>query len=356
MVNSLPSHGIPTEPMSRSKRRLWMIVSVLCTVGISDAETSAATIDVGRHQLAPHTPGQVIEITVSGGEQVAGVNLFAQVGDGGPELQDFGMDPGQDGPSISALDLVTGTIFANANAPQDIQPSVPQVAIASVELTEPNTFAEANGVVAKLTIDTRGFGGGSWPLLLSNVLPGLAGGPFETDFAGQPIQIVNGSIVIEGGVIGDFDSNGTVDLADVDRLIDAIRDGVFDAQFNLNQDTELDFNDLRFMIDDLLETWFGDVNLDRRFDTTDLVTVFQAGEYEDQIPGNSTWARGDWNADGDFDSSDLVVAFTSNGFEQGVKVSQAIRQASAVPESLPSFHVLLLTILLVRTLRCRRWH
>ena len=53
----------------------------------------------------------------------------------------------------------------------------------------------------------------------------------------------------------------------------------------------------------------GDANGDGRFNSTDLVIVFQAGEYEDGIPQNSTYAEGDWNGDGDFDSSDLVVAF-----------------------------------------------
>jgi hypothetical protein len=37
--------------------------------------------------------------------------------------------------------------------------------------------------------------------------------------------------------------------------------------------------------------------------------VFQAGEYEDSTPGNSTWGEGDWNCDGEFNSRDLVTAF-----------------------------------------------
>jgi hypothetical protein len=53
--------------------------------------------------------------------------------------------------------------------------------------------------------------------------------------------------------------------------------------------------------------------------------VFGAGEYEDDIPGNSTWPTGDWNADGDFTSSDLVFAFQDGGYEQGPR-------AAVVPE------------------------
>ena len=37
--------------------------------------------------------------------------------------------------------------------------------------------------------------------------------------------------------------------------------------------------------------------------------VFAAGEFEDDIVGNSTWEEGDWNGDGDFSTGDLVAAF-----------------------------------------------
>ena len=53
----------------------------------------------------------------------------------------------------------------------------------------------------------------------------------------------------------------------------------------------------------------GDANGDGIFNSSDLVQVFQIGEYEDGVPNNSTFAEGDWNGDGDFDSSDLVLAF-----------------------------------------------
>lgn len=65
--------------------------------------------------------------------------------------------------------------------------------------------------------------------------------------------------------------------------------------------------------------WFanrpiGDANNDGVFDSEDFVKVFQAGEYEDHIDGNSTYDEGDWNGDGDFDSSDLVLAFQAGTF------------------------------------------
>ena len=59
----------------------------------------------------------------------------------------------------------------------------------------------------------------------------------------------------------------------------------------------------------------GDANRDGRFNSTDLVQVFQIGEYEDAFENNSTWQEGDWNGDGDFDSGDLVLAFQRGLYE-----------------------------------------
>ncbi len=58
----------------------------------------------------------------------------------------------------------------------------------------------------------------------------------------------------------------------------------------------------------------GDVDGDGVFGTSDLVAVFQAGEYEDGVPGNSTYQEGDWDGDGDFTSLDLVYAFQQGGY------------------------------------------
>ncbi|MCA9212096.1 MAG: tandem-95 repeat protein [Planctomycetales bacterium] len=53
----------------------------------------------------------------------------------------------------------------------------------------------------------------------------------------------------------------------------------------------------------------GDSNGDGIFNSSDFVLVFQAGEYEDNIEGNSTFEEGDWDGDGDFTTNDFVFAF-----------------------------------------------
>jgi hypothetical protein len=95
----------------------------------------------------------------------------------------------------------------------------------------------------------------------------------------------------------------------------AIRTGNTSAAFDYNQDGFVNQLDLEYLVRVKIGTTFGDANLDGQFTSADLVAVFQAGEYDDGILGNSTWETGDWNGDGEFDSSDLVYAFQFGGFE-----------------------------------------
>ena len=137
-------------------------------------------------------------------------------------------------------------------------------------------------------------------------------------------------------VSGDFNGNGVVDVTDINLLSAAIRSSDHDQTFDLDVDTLVDTADLEIWVQDLANTYFGDANMDGEFASSDLVNVFVAGEYEDDIAGNSYWATGDWNADGDFTSSDIVLAFEDGGYEQGPR-------AAVVPE--PSAFALLLIVM-----------
>ena len=59
----------------------------------------------------------------------------------------------------------------------------------------------------------------------------------------------------------------------------------------------------------------GDVNADGRFNSADLSLIFQAGQYEDDVAGNSTWETGDWDGDGDFTTVDLILAMQFGAYE-----------------------------------------
>ena len=159
------------------------------------APAKAATISVGDHVLLANLPGQPVPIFVTGGEPVSGLNLFAQVGDGGPELIDFGLPAGTDGPEITNVDLKTGTIFEAIPDPQTMALGSPQVANFFIAISAPGGSVPADGLLATLTIDTTGFSSGTWDLLFSGVLPDLGG--FDSDFAGVAADdIFNGTITV----------------------------------------------------------------------------------------------------------------------------------------------------------------
>ena len=116
---------------------------------------------------------------------------------------------------------------------------------------------------------------------------------------------------------GDYNTDGVLDVADIDKLTRKARENTHKLAFDLNTDGLVDFEDRRIWVEDLANTYFGDSNLDGVFDSSDLVAVFGVGEYEDGIDGNSTWGDGDWDGDGDFGTSDLVVAFSKDGYDKG---------------------------------------
>lgn len=126
---------------------------------------------------------------------------------------------------------------------------------------------------------------------------------------------------------GDFNVDGVADIADLDRLALAIRAG-HDPSYDVNRGDQLNHIDLADWIHGFARTTSGDANLDTVFTNDDLVAVFTAGQFEDEIVGNSTWATGDWNGDAEFTNDDLVLAFLDGGYNREPRT-----EVKAVPES-----------------------
>ncbi len=133
-----------------------------------------------------------------------------------------------------------------------------------------------------------------------------------------PLQVTLTAFIVD--LLGDFDSTGALDVSDIDTLTRAVASGGDDLSFDLNGDRSVDGGDRQFWVTELRNTYFGDSNLDGEFNSADFVVVFRAGEYDDGIGRNSTWATGDWNGDSEFDSSDFVLAFSSGGYEKGPRI------------------------------------
>jgi hypothetical protein len=163
----------------------------------------------------------------------------------------------------------------------------------------------------------------------------------------QKVMSGDFSDYIGGGLLGDFDASGALDVADIDELTAAVLAGSTDTKYDVNNDSVVSNADRDTWINDLRKTWPGDSNLDLQFNSSDFVQVFQRGQYEDTVAKNSKWGDGDWNGDGEFDSADFVSAFQAGGYEKGPRPA-----VGAVPE--PAAWLLLAVGILPLLRRLRR--
>jgi hypothetical protein len=69
--------------------------------------------------------------------------------------------------------------------------------------------------------------------------------------------------------------------------------------------------------------------LDGIFNSSDLIDVLAAGQYEDDMSGNSRWATGDWNCDGEFNTSDILLAFQKGGYSSAATAAASAAAPSA---------------------------
>ena len=160
-------------------------------------------------------------------------------------------------------------------------------------------------------------GGGAF----AEVTAGLVGG--ELLPLGLGLQWVAGG----GGLRGDFNGDGVLDASDINDLTTKSAAGANPAAYDLNGDNNVNADDVKEWIgaNDIFHSYVGDANLDKQFNSSDLVTLFAAGTYENGSA--AVWTSGDFNGDGLFTTSDLVSALADGGYEQGPKAA-----VSAVPE------------------------
>ena len=117
---------------------------------------------------------------------------------------------------------------------------------------------------------------------------------------------------------GDVDLDGNFDQHDIDTIAAFQYHDRYSSTLDVTDDGVLDFQDISTWVKEIANTSFGDTNIDGKFDSSDLVEVFEKGHYRpDSWPrGRVKWSDGDWNADQVFNSSDLVLAFRDGGYER----------------------------------------
>lgn len=145
----------------------------------------------------------------------------------------------------------------------------------------------------------------------------------------------------------DYDGDGQLSFADLELLRSAVQAGSNETRYDVTGDGQVSSADLANYVSsaDKLNSYVGDANGDREFNSSDLVVVFQAGKFETGAAAN--WAEGDWDGTGQFSTGDLVFAFQGGGFEQGPRAAVAAQ----VPEPSTSC---LLALSLLGLLRRRR--
>ena len=109
---------------------------------------------------------------------------------------------------------------------------------------------------------------------------------------------------------GDFDSNDSLDVADVEylsRYICCVKYHNDGERLDLNTDSFIDREDLRVWIEELKQTDFGDVNLDGTVTFDDFLSL----SHNFGKPG--TWGNGDFNADRAVDFGDFLILSANFG-------------------------------------------
>ena len=167
------------------KRILFALIVIM---SLALAARAQPLIQVGNYQLQPNTSGQELDIIVHNGGVVEGLNLLLQLGDGGAALGGVNGSA----PKIQDISITTGTIFDGNNTGR-VFDDVPANQFWQIHTTTASGTVLADGILARVVVDTTGFSNGVYQLLLGHI-----GGDSNanTDFAGVGATIINGTISI----------------------------------------------------------------------------------------------------------------------------------------------------------------
>lgn len=112
---------------------------------------------------------------------------------------------------------------------------------------------------------------------------------------------------------GDFNFDQIVDSLDIDLHRDAVSNLSTNSLFDLNGDQVVNSTDTSILITIILDTSFGDVNLDQRVDAVDLSVIRK--NLGASGSGILPWHQGNIDGDGDIDQVDLASLRFQFGFD-----------------------------------------
>ncbi len=99
--------------------------------------------------------------------------------------------------------------------------------------------------------------------------------------------------------LGDFNADGSATVSDLELLRGAIATGADDPMYDLDASGAVDSQDLQEWLDDVVNTYFGDADLDGNVDLADL-NVIRNG-----FGAAADWSGGDFDGDGSVGLNDL---------------------------------------------------
>ena len=108
---------------------------------------------------------------------------------------------------------------------------------------------------------------------------------------------------------GDVNLDGRIDDCDIDRLWRAVDEGVTESFFDLNDNGSIDALDVDTLVREILNTEFGDIDLDGDIDFADFVVL---SSHFGQASGR--WATGNVDGQNGIAFSDFVTLTSRFGF------------------------------------------
>ena len=102
--------------------------------------------------------------------------------------------------------------------------------------------------------------------------------------------------------VGDFDSDGQLTDHDIDMLCADMRTPTGGTKFDITGDGIVDTADMDMLVLDLMDTKYGDADLDGVVSTADAMLLFNH-----MFQADTGWASGDFQCDGVTDGADFVT-------------------------------------------------
>jgi hypothetical protein len=196
------------------------------------AWAGVVTITVGDHIVAANDSSEPIPIMVSGTDYAQGMNLYAQIGEPGPQADPRDrpvfkepLDPVPDGYRPFRPEMLAGSVWDPGNDGGTRLPMPPeyggdQFFWGEVTMTgavpDPPGAALMNGTLVTFLIDTVGVPLGVYDLSLTNTYEGPTELLYLSEGKDVTVDIIDGTITV--ALAGDATLDGYVDFSDFVRL------------------------------------------------------------------------------------------------------------------------------------------